>query len=100
MIICAIDNSPGLGPIPRFWEGVFYTAKRAPPRAFKLCTNSVDNVVEKDLRRVASRCTRYSEVILVKKPSKTDFPQAYQFRAPLYDDGARESNDNQSRASG
>jgi len=60
----------------------------------------VDNFVEKDLRRVASRCAHYSEVILIKKPSKTDFPLAYQLRAPLYDDSARESNDNQSRASG
>ena len=54
----------------------------------KLFTNSVDNAVDNDLKNVAHRSLRYTQVILVKKTSKKNFPYGYQFAASSYDDGA------------
>src|SRR6185436_239487 len=62
----------------------------------KLCTKSVDNAVENDLKNVPHRSLHYSQVILVKKTSKKNFPSAYQITTPSYDDAARGTTVNQS----
>jgi hypothetical protein len=98
MIICGIKLCAASGRrSTRFWEAVFYT----PPAcdlSLKLFTKSVDNAVENDLKNVAHRSLHYSEVILVKKTSKKNFPSVYQLATSSYDDGAGGTNDNPSRA--
>jgi hypothetical protein len=61
-------------------------------------TESVDNAVENDLKNGPHRSLHYSQVILVKKPSKKNFPSAYQIATSSYDYGAGGTNDNQSGA--
>jgi hypothetical protein len=72
----------------------------APAAAFKLFTETVDNAVENVLGSVAFRSLCYADVILVKKPSKKNFPQTFQTFTPLCDDGALVTDDNRSRAGG
>jgi hypothetical protein len=98
MIICGIKLRAASGRrSPHFWEAVFYTPPACDLR-LKLFTKSVDNAVENDLKNVPHRSLHYSQVILVKKPSKKNFPFAYQVAAPSYDDGAGGTADNTSRA--
>jgi hypothetical protein len=97
MIIWGINYSLGRSRQSLILRRRILHSEGRPPAARNLCTKSVDNAVEKDLRRAASRSTRYAEVILVKKPSKSGFRLGYQIVAPLYDDGARGSNPNQSQ---
>jgi hypothetical protein len=68
------------------------------PAAFELFTKTVDNAVDNDLKNVARRSLHYSEVILVKKPSKKSFLFSYQRPSPSYDYGAGGTTVNQSRA--
>jgi hypothetical protein len=58
----------------------------------------VDNAVDNDLKNVAHRSLHYTQVILVKKTSKKNFPFVYQLITPSYDDSAGGTTDNPSRA--
>jgi hypothetical protein len=55
----------------------------------------VDNAVENALKNVAHRSLHSPRVILVKKPSKKNFPSTYQRATRRYDYGAGGTDDNQ-----
>jgi hypothetical protein len=55
----------------------------------------VDNAVDNALKNVGHRSHHYPQVILVKKPSKKNFPLTYQRPMRRYDYWATGTNDNQ-----